>query len=147
MIKKNFKFGRKSKERLNTIHPLLQDVLNEALEYVDFTILEGSRSVERQQQLVDEGKSTTMNSKHIVREGKAWSRAVDIAPYPIRWGGIDNEKDVRDLGRIYMFIGFIKGIAVKRGVDIRIGADWDGDFNTQDQSFHDLFHIELVGYE
>ena len=25
-----------------------------------------------------------------------------------------------------------------------VGADWDGDFSTNDQSFHDLPHIELI---
>jgi hypothetical protein len=30
------------------------------------------------------------------------------------------------------------------GIESRMGADWDGDFDTKDQTFHDLPHFELV---
>lgn len=126
-------FGKKSKEQLETLHPDLQMVLNEAIKHVDFSILEGLRSPERQEELVRQGKSKTMNSKHLADDSGA-SRAVDIIAYPIQW---DN------WNRNYMFVGYIRGIAASMGVSIRCGGDWDGDFDTKDQKFFDLPHIEL----
>ena len=53
---------------------------------------------------------------------------------PIDW----NNKE-----RFYLFAGFVKGIAAEMGIKLRLGADWDGDFTTRDQTFHDLPHFEL----
>lgn len=128
------RFGSKSKERLATCHPDIQKVLNEAIKYVDFTIIEGIRTKETQEEYVRTGKSKTMNSKHL-DQGDGYSRAVDIIAYPIQW---DNWK------RNYLFAGYIKGFAQSMGVKLRCGADWDGDFDPTDQSFHDLPHFELL---
>jgi len=42
-----------------------------------------------------------------------------------------------------LFAGFIKGVAASMGIKLRIGADWDGDFDTNDQNFHDIVHFEI----
>jgi peptidoglycan LD-endopeptidase CwlK len=128
-----YKFSRKSKAKLETCHPDLQRVFNEAIKHVDFTILEGIRSLERQQELVRSGASKTLNSMHIEKPDGT-SHAVDAIAYPIQW---DN------YNRNYLFAGFIKGIAAGMGIKLRLGSDWNGDFDTTDQSFHDLPHFEL----
>ena len=71
------KFSAKSLERLQTVHPDLQRVFLEAIENspYDFSITEGIRTLERQKQLYAEGKSQTMNSRHL----KGY--AVDIAVF------------------------------------------------------------------
>ena len=56
-------------------------------------------------------------------------------PYPIDW----NDSD-----RMYMFVGFVRGMAQVMKIPIRCGADWDGDFSMKDQKFHDLPHFELI---
>lgn len=127
------KFGKKSLEHLETLHPDLQKVMKEAIKHVDFTILEGLRSPERQEELVRQGKSKTLNSKHLA-DAEGFSRAVDVIAYPIDWN---------DWKRNYLFAGYIKGLAAGMGVELRAGADWDGDFSVKDQSFHDLPHLEL----
>ncbi len=60
-----FKFSKRSREKLDTLHPDLQAVLNEAIKHVDFTVLEGLRTLERQEELVRIGASTTLNSMHL----------------------------------------------------------------------------------
>lgn len=127
-------FSGKSKAKLATCHPDLQKVFKEVIKHVDCTILEGVRDLERQKELVRTGKSKTLKSKHLAA-ADGLSRAVDCAPYPIDW----HNKE-----RFYLFAGFVKGIAAEMGIKIRMGADWDGDFTTRDQSFHDLPHFELV---
>lgn len=130
----NFKYSERSLSRLKTCHPLLQELFNEVIKHVDCTIIEGVRTIEQQQEYVDTGKSKTMNSKHL-KQTDGYSHAVDVLAYPLKWDEAD---------RNYMFAGFVKGIATQLGIQIRVGADWDGDFSTKDQTFHDLPHFELV---
>ena len=76
--------GQRSLSRLEGVHPDLVRVVKKAaaLSDLDFTVLEGIRSVERQKQLVSQGASKTMNSRHIT------GHAVDLAPMiagEVRW--------------------------------------------------------------
>ncbi len=74
----------KGRERLKGVHPDLVRVVERAARDVDIIITEGVRTRERQVQLVAEGKSRTMNSRHIpTRDGNG--HAVDI--YPVTDGG------------------------------------------------------------
>jgi len=129
-----YKYSTKSKTKLETAHPDLQRLFQEAIKHIDITIIEGVRSLEKQEELVRTGKSKTMKSKHL-KQADGYSHAVDVMPYPIRW-----ELDSRN----YMFIGFIRGLAAKMGIKIRCGADWDGDFESKDQTFHDIPHVEII---
>lgn len=77
-----FKFGNKSIELLADTEDRLVQVTHRALEIspYDFGITETLRSLERQEQLVLEGKSWTMKSRHLANEnGK--SEAIDILVY------------------------------------------------------------------
>ena len=69
--------GKRSRERLQGLHPDLVAIVEKAIKITkkDFTVLEGLRSVERQRRLVNEGKSQTMNSRHLT------GHAVDVAPW------------------------------------------------------------------
>jgi len=77
MSKKPFKLSRASQGRLGGVHPDLVKVVKRAIEIttVDFGITEGLRSVTRQKELVAQGKSQTMNSRHLT------GHAVDVVAY------------------------------------------------------------------
>tara|TARA_R100000458_G_scaffold58834_1_gene67791 strand:+ start:722 stop:1123 length:402 start_codon:yes stop_codon:yes gene_type:complete len=130
------RLGKRSKERLKGVDPRLVVVLERVCKHFDITVIEGLRSQERQNELVDQGKSKTKFGKHV--QGKA----VDIAPYPIDWNARD---DFHYLG------GFVLGIAASMGVDIRWGGDWSSSSlkqeqrTTKDNGFDDLVHFEIVG--
>ena len=72
-----FKLSQRSLDKLITVEPELQSVVRRAIELtkVDFGVIEGIRTVERQKELVAKGASKTMKSKHL--EG----RAVDLMAY------------------------------------------------------------------
>ena len=129
------KLGKRSRQRLKGVDPKLVNVLNEVCKYFDITIIEGLRSQERQNQLVEEGKSKTKFGKHVQ------GLAVDIAPYPIDW---DARDDFHYLG------GFLLGIASQMGGKIRWGGDWNassqfkGQRTTKDNNFDDLVHFEIL---
>jgi peptidoglycan L-alanyl-D-glutamate endopeptidase CwlK len=125
------RFGTESNNKLVTCHPMLQRLFSEVVKYFDCTILEGHRSLKRQKELIAQGKSKTMNSKHCTVP----SLAADVAPYPIDWN---------DLQRFYFFAGVVKGIATQLGITIRWGGDWDSDTEVKDNTFNDLVHFELI---
>lgn len=64
-------------ERLKGVHPDLMRVVRRAaqLSPVEFRVLEGVRTLERQKALVATGASKTLNSRHLT------GHAVDIAPF------------------------------------------------------------------
>lgn len=127
------KFGAKSIERLDTCHRDLVAVCERVIEVYDFTVLEGHRLTERQDELFRQGKSKLKGgeSKHNTFP----SRAVDIAPYPIDWN---------DTKRFYLLAGMMFQAAHELGIRLRWGGDWDGDWDHKDQSFFDLPHFELI---
>jgi len=123
------KFGKRSKGRMKGVNVKLQNIFNEVVKKFDCTIIEGVRSQERQNKLVEQGKSKTKFGKHV--QGKA----MDVAPYPIDWA---------DRDRFHYFGGYVKGIAKGLHTEVRWGGDWDGDFETKDNKFDDLVHFELL---
>jgi len=133
------KYGSKSAATLASVHPDLQKIFNEAIKYVDITVMEGERSKERQEELVRTGKSKTMNSKHL-KQPDGQCHAVDAALYPIDWS---------DRDRFVYLGGFIQALAASmlaRGEishKIRWGGDWDSDQNMKEHSFFDGPHFEL----
>ena len=126
------KFGRKSKESLNTCNSKLQKVFNEVIKHVDCSVLEGHRSKDRQNKLYEEGKTKVKypNGRH----NRQPSSAVDVTPYPIDW---------KDRERQTLFAGFVIGVASQMGINLRWGGDWDQDFQVIDNRFDDFPHFEL----
>ncbi len=127
------KFGKRSLENLKECHPKLQLLMTEVLKVMDVSIIEGHRPKAEQDKAFHAGKSKLKwpNSKH----NKKPSLAVDVVPYPVDW---------KDTARFYYMCGVIKACAFNLGINIRLGADWDGDNEFKDQTFHDLPHVELV---
>lgn len=131
-----YSFGKHSKKQLDTLHEDLKDVLNAAIKYVDFTIVEGLRDEKSQMMYFSQGKTKVQYpySKH----NKTPSLAVDIVPWV---KGIGTDWNNRE--RFKNIVFFIKGIAFSKGIELRLGIDWDSDFYSLDHSFIDLPHIEL----
>lgn len=126
-------FGPESQAQLATVHPDLVKICQEVIKYYDFSVLEGHRSGERQDELFRQNKSTKRagESKH----NSTPSRAVDVAPYPIDWD---------DRRRFFLLAGMFFQAAHNFGLRIRWGGDWNGNWDHKDQKFHDLPHFELI---
>lgn len=108
-----FKLGATSLSRLKGVHPDLVKVVHEAIKRtpLDFTVLEGLRTKERQKQLVVKGASKTMNSYHLT------GHAVDIAP-------LVNGQVTWDWKYYHQLAPVIKQAAKELGVNITWGGDW-----------------------
>jgi peptidoglycan L-alanyl-D-glutamate endopeptidase CwlK len=108
-----FKLGPRSVSRLKGVHPDLVKVVERAIQItpVDFTVLEGLRSPERQRALVDAGASQTMNSRHLT------GHAVDLGAWvddEVRW----------DWPLYYKIASAMKTAAAQVKVPIEWGGDW-----------------------
>lgn len=121
-----WKFGERSEKRLVGVHPLLQQLMRRALEEspYDFSITEGLRTVELQKIYFENGKSKTMNSKHLR------GLAVDIAV-------LVDGKVTWDLDYYKIVAAHIKKVATALNIPIVWGGDW--------RSFIDGPHFELRG--
>ena len=113
----SFKLSAKSEARLVGVHADLVAVVQRALELseLDFAVTEGRRSQTRQTELVAQGASQTMNSRHLT------GHAVDLAPIiagQIRW----------DWPPFYKLADAMKRAAAELGVSIVWGGDWKGGF-------------------
>ncbi|WP_424829963.1 M15 family metallopeptidase [Ruegeria sp.] len=109
---KKFRFGKRSEDCFEAVHPDLVRVARRALEMSshDFGIHCGLRSIEEQKILVKTGKSLTMDSRHVTghaldahpwidgdipwndwrawqRMATTWKRAADDLGIPLEWGG------------------------------------------------------------
>lgn len=119
-----FHLGRRSKQRLEGLHPDLVKVIEKAITItrVDFSVLEGLRTEARQRELFTAGASTTMNSRHLT------GHAVDLGAYvggTIAWDW-----------PLYDQIGAaMKLAAAEEGIKIEWGGDW--------RSFRDGPHFQL----
>jgi len=126
-------FGTKSLEILTTCDTRLITICKIVIPNYDFTVLEGYRDDEKQEEYYRQGKSTKRagESKH----NHSPALAVDVAPYPIDW---DNRR------RFFLLAGFMFQAAATIDVTLRWGGDWDGDWVHTDQNFHDLPHFEIL---
>lgn len=119
-----YSLGSRSKQRLKGVHPDLVRVVERAIEIsvVDFTVLEGLRSPERQKILLETGASQTLNSRHIT------GHAVDLGAWvddEVRW----------DWPLYHKIASAMKTAAKEIEVKIVCGADW--------KRFPDGPHFEL----
>lgn len=109
----SFKLSKESLAKLSGVHPDLVKVVNRAIEItpIDFRVLEGLRTKERQMKLKSAGKSRTLKSRHLT------GHAVDIAP-------IVDGKVSWDWDDYYPLAKAMKQAAKELGIRIEWGGDW-----------------------
>jgi peptidoglycan L-alanyl-D-glutamate endopeptidase CwlK len=139
-----YKLSPASLERLKGVHPDLVHIVHKAMEaqVMDFSVSEGLRSEDRQQQLVAQGVSKTLNSKHL-KQPDGFGHAVDLYPHPIDMKRVE-KGDVREIARFGVLSGVMRTIAHQSKILIVNGMDWDGDGENLDHSFFDAPHFQLV---
>jgi peptidoglycan LD-endopeptidase CwlK len=118
------KFSERSKAKLQGVDPRLVKVAEIALQRspFDFGITEGLRTAERQRQLVAEGKSQTLRSRHLL------GRAIDFVV-------LINGKANWDLENYEKVAKVFLDVGKELGIELEAGAFW--------KTFKDGPHIQL----
>ena len=128
-----YKFSQRSLNNLKNVDERLVRICNELIKRVDFTVIEGFRTPERQKELYDKGFSKIDG---ITKKGKhnySPSLAIDIIPYKRGHNPFDGSKE-SDI----MFDNLakeFKQVAKELGINITWGGDW--------KSFVDKPHFQL----
>jgi len=109
----SFRLSQRSIERLDGVHEELVRVVMRAIAItkVDFGVIEGVRSQEKQRELVAAGASQTMDSKHLT------GRAVDLMAYI-------NGRGSWELSLYDDVAQAMREAAIEQNVGIRWGAAW-----------------------
>lgn len=108
-----FKLGPTSILRLQQVHSDLVKVVERAIQLseIDFTVLEGIRTKERQAELLKAGTTTTMNSRHLT------GHAVDLGALvggKVRW----------DWPLYFKIADAMKAASSELGIPVEWGGDW-----------------------
>lgn len=146
----NFIFGPASSRNRDTCHPTLIILADESLKFspYDFSLIEGRRSIERQQFLYNKRDKNGDRLTHIdgvTQRGKHNydpSLAFDFQPWPTKIDGVSCW-DEEGQWRFYVIGGVILATAKRLDIRARSGQDWDGDGSKRDQTLQDLPHIEI----
>jgi len=119
-----FKLSQRSKDRLKGVHPDLVKVVEHAIEIttVDFAVLEGLRTPERQKVLKEAGASQTLNSSHIT------GHAVDLGAW------VDGQVDWS-----WPLYNQIAKAMKTAAAELNVPIEWGGDWRT----FKDGPHFQL----
>ncbi len=120
-----YKLSQRSQSNLKGVHQDLVRVVRLAITFseYDFVVIEGIRSLARQKALIKEGKSKTLNSRHLT------GHAVDIVPL------VNGAIPWQDWSAFEAVSKVMKQAAQQLGISINWGGDW--------VSFRDGPHYEL----
>lgn len=129
----NFKFGERSEKNLQGVKPELVKVVRLALSQsaVDFAVIEGVRTKQRQAELFKKGATKTMNSRHLT------GHAVDLAPI------VDGQIPWHDKTKFKEIAKAMFQAAKALNIKIRWGGDWNENGESEDERFYDGPHFEL----
>lgn len=124
-----FALGTTSRKRLQGVHPDLVRVVERAIQIteVDFTVLEGLRSLATQKAYFASGASKTMNSRHL-KAPNGYGHAVDLGALV---GGKVNWS--------WPLYSKIAKAMKQAAAELKIPIVWGGDW----KSFKDGPHFEL----
>ncbi len=126
----SFALSQRSLQRLDGVHPKLANVVKAAIAIskTDFSVIEGVRSLEKQREYFNAGKSRTMKSKHLT------GHAVDLMPLVDTDGDGDREGTWEE--RHFLPIAdAMRQAASSLGIQITWGGEW--------RSFRDCPHWEI----
>lgn len=120
-----FKFGKRSEANLRGVHPDLVRVMRRAIATspIDFVVIDGVRTIERQRQLVAARVSKTMKSRHLT------GHAVDVVPLLDldRDGKVETE-EMFSVPLMRQLHAHIEAAFIHEGVAFEWGGDWGWDF-------------------
>lgn len=128
-----YSFSQRSLDNLKNVDERLVRICNELIKRIDFTVIEGYRTRERQKELFDKGFSKIDGISKKGKHNYFPSRAVDIIPYKKGHNPFDGSKESEDM--FYELAEQFKKVAKELNIVIVWGGNWE--------SFKDLPHFQI----
>lgn len=148
-----FTLDERSLKRLNNkVHPKLVAVVKRAIELstVDFSVIEGIRTIEKQREYVKKGVSKTMKSRHLIQPD-GYGHAVDLAPliekhltdkeWQYSKGDLDIGKDAKIPWNSWKAFEEVSKAMKQAAKELNVRITWGGDWKSFKDGPH--FQIEL----
>ena len=117
-----YKFSQRSLDNLKNVDERLVRICNELIKRIDFTVIEGFRTPERQKEMYDKGFSKIDGISKKGKHNYSPSLAIDIIPYKKGHNPFDGSKE-SDI----MFDNLakeFKQVAKELGINITWGGEW-----------------------
>ena len=127
-----YSFSKRSLNNLMNVDEKLVLICNELIKRIDFTVIEGFRTRERQKELFDKGFSKIDGVSKKSKHNYFPSRAVDIIPYKKGHNPFDGSKESEEM--FYELAEEFKKVAKELNIAITWGGDWE---------FKDLPHFQI----
>lgn len=114
-----YKLGAHSRHELKGVHPDMVRVVRRAIRITeqDFTVHDGLRTIEEQEEYVRRSVSKNLKSMHLPQEDTKKGHAVDLVPFingKLRW----------ELEACFAIAQAVRQAAREEGVAIRWGGPW-----------------------
>ena len=117
-----YKFSQRSLDNLKNVDERLVRICNELIKRIDYTVIEGFRTPERQKELYDKGFSKIDGINKKGKHNYSPSLAIDIIPYKKGHNPFDGSKE-SDLMFNELAKEF-KQVAKELNINITWGGDW-----------------------
>ena len=117
-----YKFSQRSLNNLKNVDERLVRICNELIKRIDYTVIEGFRTPERQKELYDKGFSKIDGISKKGKHNYSPSLAIDIIPFKKGHNPFDGSKE-SDI----MFDNLakeFKQVAKELNINITWGGDW-----------------------
>lgn len=126
-------FSKRSLDNLSNVDERLVRICNELIKRIDFTVIEGHRSLERQKELFDKGFSQIDG---ITKKGKhnySPSLAIDIIPYEKGHNPFDGSEKSKEM--FYKLYEEFDKVAKELNIKFEWGGNW--------KNFKDYPHYQV----
>ena len=128
-----YSFSQRSITNLENVDERLKSICFELIKVIDFTVIEGYRTRERQKELFDKGFSKIDGISKKGKHNYFPSRAIDIIPYKKGRNPFDGSKESEEM--FYELAEQFKKVAKELNIEVSWGGDWE--------SFKDLPHFQI----
>jgi peptidoglycan LD-endopeptidase CwlK len=148
-----YALSKTSEAYLRGVDPRMQAVVRRAIQIseVDFKVICGVRTLAEQKALYAQGRTKpgkivtwTLNSRHLPDPKTGLGRAVDLLPAPYDWVLKDDPSTPEVDDSFKKVADAMLAAARELGVQIRWGANWNGNDKIREKGETDNPHFELA---
>lgn len=129
----SYTFSKRSLDNLQNVDERLVRICNELIKRIDFTVIEGHRSLERQKELFDKGFSQIDGITKKGKHNHSPSLAIDIIPYEKGHNPFDGSEKSKEM--FYKLYEEFDKVAKELNIKFEWGGNW--------KTFKDYPHFQL----